>query len=107
MRKKKPKQINLHIVFCRIPEGWSGTYEDLDKENKLIELNLNRGRKKTFSTPYHEFTHWMIDYFENRIEWRKGWLKKLKKDDKEDIICYEIDQEVWGVLSKYLKKGEK
>jgi len=111
--KKRPKQINLHIVFCRILEGWSGTYEDLDKENKLIELNPNRGRKKTFSTPYHEFTHWMIEYFGDRFEWRKGWKRKLKKkkkfkkDDKEDKICYEVDRAVWGVLSKYLKKGKK
>lgn len=99
--------MSLHIVFRKIPEGWSGTYENLDEQNKLIEINPRRGEKRTLQAPYHELTHWMLERYKDRIEWRKGWPKKLKQEEKEDIICYEVDEEVWGAISKYLKKGKR
>ena len=96
--------MNLHVVFHKIPEGWAGSYDNIDEQNKLIEIDPTLGEKKRFQSPFHEFTHWIIDYYKEKFNWHTGWPTKLKQNDKEDIICYEVDEEVWGILSKYLKK---
>lgn len=101
------KQVSLHIVFRRQAKPDAASYDNIDEENKLIEIDTTIGRKKKFQSHYHEYTHFMIDYYRDKLNWISGWPKDMKMNDKEDTICYEVGEEVWNVLSKYLKKRKK
>lgn len=105
-QKKKPKQVSLHIMFHKLPKPDAGSYDPIDKFNKVIGIDTTILKRKTqkFGTPIHEFMHFLIDYYEPEFNWSQGW-PKIKRKDKREIICKEVEEVAWDVISKYLKKG--
>ena len=101
------KQVSIHIVFRKQARPDAASYDGIDEENKLIEIDTTIGQKKKFRCHYHEYTHFMIDHYRDKFNWVSGWPKNMTADDKEETICYEIGEEVWGVVKKYLKKRKR
>ena len=101
------KKIDLRVIFSNFKTNDLGEFRKY-RDRNIIRINLDecKDAKSQIKLLYHEFTHFVLELYRSRLEYRKTFLDIGDIKELEEFMCLEMEKEVDYLFRSFLKQTD-